>query len=542
MASFFFIDSVSRHIASQSIAEDLEVGARVFDRVMEGRKKQLYDSTFLLTMDYAFKNSIVGSDTETLNSIVMNFKARINADIAALISLDNQIMSDTLNPDLVGKKYCCPEFIDMVDEYGEAFSIVMQAGKYYQLVGVPILAPDPIAWLTVGFQINGKTVNDLKNLVLSNITILSHGKDGIWTVVASTFSDNLFDELQKNSNIKEGRVQTVDIDGEEYVSLLKQVEGNNDFTLFALLQRSMSNALKPYYRFRMILIAITITALLFSILLSLWISKTVTTPVRTLVEGVVRVEYGDYGHEVNIKQRDELGMLAEAFNKMMRGLEEKKKVHDLLGKVVSAPIAHELLSKQVELGGEEREVTIIFSDMRNFTTLSENRSPVSVLNLLNVYLTQMSDIVESYGGVVDKYIGDAVMALFGAPLGHADDVNRALYAAIDMIKAKDKINMDFERQGLPKIDIGIGINTDIVVAGNMGSTNRLNYTVIGDGVNVASRLEGLTKEKTYNANIIISEAVYKKADKTFKTRFLGEVSIKGKKQLVSIYALDTFIS
>lgn len=527
-------------LTRQSISEDLELGARVFERLLKSRQKQLYDNAFLLTMDYAFKESITVVDNKSLHSIVINIRDRIGADLITLVSLDYEIMCDTLDKSLVDEEYYFPELIEEVEEFGEASSIVMRHDKYYQLVVVPILAPDPIAWLTVGFQIDKETVEDLKTLVMSQVTIVNLNKNGKWHIVASTLPETLVKSMGDNlrsNEFGEGKSLSIIMSDDEYVSLFKMIEKNDNFFLYALLQRSMSVALAPYYKFRKILLLITLTALIISFALAFMISKTVTTPVRTLVKGVERIENGNFEYKVNIRQRDEMGKLAGAFNRMMQSLMEKNRVQDLLGKVVSTPIARELLSKKLELGGEEREVTILFSDMRNFTTLSENRSPTTVLNLLNIYLTKMSDIIEENGGVIDKYIGDAIMALFGAPLEHKNDVDRALNAALEMIKAKDAINMEFENQGLPQIDIGIGINTDVVVAGNMGSTNRLNYTVIGDGVNLASRLEGLTKDKKYNTKIIISEEVYQKASKKFITKFLGDVAVKGKQQLVSIYAL-----
>ena len=162
--------------------------------------------------------------------------------------------------------------------------------------------------------------------------------------------------------------------------------------------------------------------------------------------------------------------------------------------------------------------------------MSEARSPQEMLGILNRYFTRMSGIVETHGGVVDKYVGDALMALFGAPLTLTDHVDRALETALDMIDALDELNRQWQAQGRHPLRVGIGINTDIVVAGNMGSQTRLNYTVIGDGVNLASRLEGLTKTPEYDARIIISSSTLKKAKKSYRTRRLGEVAVKGEKK------------
>ena len=218
-------------------------------------------------------------------------------------------------------------------------------------------------------------------------------------------------------------------------------------------------------------------------------------------------------------------------------LRERDRVRDLLGKVVSREVATELLRKDVTLGGEERAVTVLFSDLRNFTSMSELLSPQEMLGVLNRYFTRMSAIVETHGGVVDKYMGDALMALFGAPLGHPNDADRAIQTALEMTEALDDLNRQWHQRGLPTIGVGIGINTDVVVAGNMGSETRLNYTVIGDGVNLASRLEELTKTPGYEARIIISGSTLAAARERYRTRRLGEVAVKGKQKPTEIFAL-----
>src|SRR5260370_17378440 len=149
----------------------------------------------------------------------------------------------------------------------------------------------------------------------------------------------------------------------------------------------------------------------------------------------------------------------------------------------------------------------------------------------------MSAIVETHGGVVDKYGGEGMMAWCGARLVNPDDADRAMETALEMCDALDELNRQWHAEGRPTIGIGIGIHTDIVVAGNMGSQTRLNYTVIGDGVNLASRLEGLTKTPKYETRIIVSRSTLAKAKGCYRTRRLGEVAVKGKQKSTEIYAL-----
>jgi adenylate cyclase len=201
--------------------------------------------------------------------------------------------------------------------------------------------------------------------------------------------------------------------------------------------------------------------------------------------------------------------------------------------VVSPEIANELLRGEIELGGEEKVATILFSDIRGFTKACEGEKPERILTLLNIYLTEVANIIEERNGVVDKFIGDAVMALFGAPVASDRDPQNAVQAALDMCIMLRRLNVDLEARGYLNLDIGIGINTGPLVAGNMGSENRLNYTVIGDNVNLSSRLEGLTK--FYGVKVIVSETTYSLCE-GIPFLFIDHVRVKGKKSAVRIFA------
>lgn len=270
------------------------------------------------------------------------------------------------------------------------------------------------------------------------------------------------------------------------------------------------------------------------------LSRPIVSGIQRLTRGVQMVGQNELSYRIDLVrpegEGDEIDELATAFNRMVGGLEERDRIRDLLGKVVDPAIAEKLLQqKEILLGGEEREVTILFSDIRGFTTLSESRSSTDILSFLNIYLTHMGQVIEHNGGIVDKFIGDAIMALWGAPICHEDDVDRALCAAIEMSNELAGLNELLQTADWPLIEIGIGVHTDMVVAGNMGSPDRLNYTVIGDGVNLASRLETLTKE--YEARIIVSEATLAKARLDYETRDLGTVKVKGRSEETRIFEL-----
>lgn len=216
---------------------------------------------------------------------------------------------------------------------------------------------------------------------------------------------------------------------------------------------------------------------------------------------------------------------------------EKRWIKGAFQYYVTASVMEEILKRpeMLKLGGEEKELTVLFSDIRGFTTISETLSPEQMVSLLNEYLTSMTDIVFEHRGYLDKYIGDAIMVVYGAPVPQNDHPIQACLTAVDMMAELKRLQKKWEMEGLPFMDIGIGINTGPMVIGNMGSKSRFNYTVIGDSVNLASRLEGLNK--TYGTHIIISESVYRDVRDIFLCRELDTVKVKGKLKPSLIYEL-----
>ncbi len=220
--------------------------------------------------------------------------------------------------------------------------------------------------------------------------------------------------------------------------------------------------------------------------------------------------------------------MQEKKGKFMRGAFSSYLSADLLDKLIKNP-------ESLSLGGESKELSILFSDIRGFTTISESMDPVSLINLLNRYFTPMTNVVLDNRGMLDKYIGDAVMAFFNAPVDVKDHADAACCSALEMIEKLNILNEELSLENIKPIEIGIGINTADVVVGNMGSDNRFNYTVIGDGVNLASRVEGLTKN--YGIDIIITEFTVSKINKNFIYREIERVKVKGKAEAVLLYEL-----
>jgi len=216
---------------------------------------------------------------------------------------------------------------------------------------------------------------------------------------------------------------------------------------------------------------------------------------------------------------------------------EKRQMKKLFGQYVSRDVFAELVAdpSRARLGGHRRQMTVLFSDIRGFTTLTERGEPEAIVAMLNEYFTRMVTIVFRHQGTIDKFVGDMVMALFGAPLDDAAHAEHAVEAALDMVDALHELNARWQAQGREPLDIGIGINTGPMIAGNIGSEAIMSYTVIGDAVNLGSRLESLNKQ--YGTRIIISQTTRAALDGRYLIRPLGEVVVKGKSEPVAIFEL-----
>jgi adenylate cyclase len=534
-ATYLLVRRANRHHALVEIESSLQAGGQLFEKLIEQRNQQITDAARIVSRDHAFQQAFAGvnQDRPTTLSALESLQGRVKADVVLIASLEKELLFDTLRPDLHGVPFPFPKLIDKAEATEAAYALVPFGTELYAMAITPLLAPDPIAWLCPGFRIDDNFTREVKTYTNLEITFLN----------AKNFFATTLDGKQRAALLAMSRttlpakqIVGLGIAGETFLSYSVPLPSENG-TVLALLQRSLDRELASYLRFERTYLFLALLGLAISVALGIRIARDVSKPVLELAEGAHKIAAGDYQHRVKVQQKDELGSLALSFNRMSEGLAERDRVRDLLGKVVSPEIAAELLRNDVVLGGEEREVTVLFSDLRDFTAMCEKLSPKEMLGILNHYFTRMGGIVEKHGGVVDKYIGDALMALFGAPLRNSDDADRAVIAALEMSRALEDLNRQWQKRGLPAISLGIGVNTDVVVAGNMGSQTRLNYTVIGDGVNLASRLEALTKVPEYQTRIIISGSTLANAKNRYRTRHLGEVAVKGKQKPVEIYAL-----
>jgi class 3 adenylate cyclase len=296
----------------------------------------------------------------------------------------------------------------------------------------------------------------------------------------------------------------------------------------------VDEVLAPFERIRRVLLWTALAAVAVAVGLAMLLSHRLAGPVRELVAATRRLARGELGTRVRVRGRGEMATLARSFNDMAEDLALKERYRDVLNKVVSRDIAADLMRGRFTLGGEVRGVTVVFADIVGFTRFTSRTDPATVIAVLNEYMTAWSRIVEDEGGIVDKYVGDAIMAVFGAPVSHADDALRAVRAAVRMREAAARLNADRSVRGLPAIELAIGIATGPAVAGNVGSPDRLNYTVIGDTVNLASRL----CDAAGAGEILANDATRGSVATGMSSEFQGDRMLKGMPAPVPVWEME----
>ncbi len=271
-----------------------------------------------------------------------------------------------------------------------------------------------------------------------------------------------------------------------------------------------------------------------AVLLSLLLSHGFSVPILELVRGTRTIREGNLDIRVPVRGRDELGQLAASFNEMAEGLALKEKYRTVLNMVTDKEVAEQLTKGSIHLGGEIREISVLFCDIRGFTARTQGMDPTRVIRLLNEHMTALTKIVHDHHGVVDKFVGDLIMAIFGAPKQYGADAENAARCAREMIRERARLNETVEEP----LEVGIGIATGAMVVGCMGSSDRLNYTVLGERVNLASRLCSQAKA----GQIIIDQETQEKLKQDFRFQSLEALTLKGFSKPVLAYQILSTVS
>jgi adenylate cyclase len=538
--AYLMISVAADRSAQEQVEEKISEAIETLQKQMDRRVSELRLATKLLSKDYAFatafsklQNSKENRDRETLRSMLQNYEGRIgSASFLVLISLEGEKLAETL-PEKSPGFFLDPKLLHAAEESPdlEATGVTRIGESLHFVVLRPLLMPNPRAWIAIGFPLNRALAEELGQLTHLEIAFEEKGR-----IAASTPA--LTSSGWFSSSLIQPHLQKVSIGGRTFFGRATAFPGDVVGGTEIVMLRSLEAELAPFRNLKKQLLIVSMAALGVSLACAVLMARQVTSPVQILTRGVERIERGDYQVRVPAVGRDELSRLGSSFNRMAEGLDERDRVRALLGKTVSPEIAHELLNSGLELGGEVREASILFSDLRGFTAYSETQSPAELVAQLNEYFTEVGSAVEAEGGVIDKFIGDAIMAVFGAPTSVVDHADRAIKAARGVLKAEHLLNQRRAERGQPPLKTGVGISTGWVVAGAIGSPSRCNYTVIGDAVNLASRIESLTKDPSFDARIICSDSTRAGLKGDHSLRDLGETVIRGKERPIRLWAVD----
>jgi adenylate cyclase len=542
LATLGFTQYVVSREAKRTLSRELLTTGQVFEGLMQERAARLRNSSILLASDFALKRVIAthfdpaSYDAETLTSAALSYQERIGVELVWITDEAGAVLAMSPGDAHIGHSMTSLAPLKEAIETEEAVTGIAEIdGHLFQIAAVPVFGPDVIGFLLLGHVIDDALAMRLKADTGSDISFVTEDRlfASSWLPAArqqyvptGEFRKSLL-EADENQ-----RLRLLTIGGSRFLSLVVPIEAPMPKPVYTLVQGSYDEALAPLHALTWRIVLIGATALAIALIVCIGLAGGIIRPVRTLVTGMKEVLRGNLRYRSQIERQDEIGFLARSFNEMVDGLEERERIKDTFGRFVSRDVAEAVLAGRVPLEGERREVSILFQDIRGFTALSQRLDPASLLRILNRFFTEVVAAVEAEGGVVKQFLGDGVMALFGAPQAREDHAERAVRAALGIVARLEKLNASLVEQKLPALAIGVGIHTGEVIAGLIGPDERVEYGVVGEPVNLASRLEALTKD--VSATILVSAQIAAKLGDRFGFGRTASLAVKGRKEPVEV--------
>lgn len=508
----------------------------------------------LLLMDMIVNSS--GSDYAMRSASSIYFER--NPDTAAVVLLSQKnFSSGNYDLRLINNKFFAQNELDedgvetLVqterDSVQKAFSgelTVINATPFFDYGSIALIVPwngngrvDAVVIVTSSESLTtafGQNTSSTSFVINNRGDILVHPDFETMRLNANVSDSPLIIQMRKN-NDENRQILFTDSDGKEYFGAYQKIT-LGDLGVITTVQSELvfENVRATTQRN----IYLTLAVLFVSVIFIWFYSTGISRPLKKLTRASEQIEDGDYDIKLKPRGHDEISVLTQSFRNMSEGLAERERLKDTFGRFINKEIAERAARGELSLGGETKTCTIFFSDIRSFTAISEKLEPFEVVEFLNQYMTRMVDCVNRTQGVVDKFIGDAVMAVWGAPVTSGDpaiDALRCVRAALMMRYSLRQFNVGRGGDKKPIIRIGCGINTGPVIAGQIGSSERMEYTVIGDAVNFASRTESLNKP--LHTDILITENTYELIKDFVLVEQMPSVTVKGKAKPVHMYAV-----
>jgi adenylate cyclase len=529
-AGYVVVAAFVRANARHAVEDELRLASTLFVRQLEVRDHELVTATRLLSGDFALKTATATADYATTASVLENHRRRVDADLLMLVSLDGVIVADTHRPERRAAPFPAPRLIEKAETERDVSDVVVIDGRLYRLAVVPLLAPEPIAWLGAGFAIDDPTAAELRRLSGLHVSFVSR-QDGRAVVHASTLAEPDREALARQ--LPSGTAGVMHARGGEHLLRLELVGRD----VLVVLQRPLAEALAPFDRLLPILLAVAGTGLVLALLGAVLVARRVSEPVLTLAAGARRVAAGDFTTPVRIEQRDELGELATTFNEMLGGLREHERVRDELERTARlkrffSPQLADLLSAGDEslLASHRREITVVFCDLRGFTAFAEAADPEEVMQLLHEYHDAIGPLVFVHDGTLERFTGDGLMVFFNDPVPCPDPAARAVRMTVAMRDAVQPLLRHWRRRGYA-LGFGAGIATGVATIGRIGFEGRLDYAAIGTVSNLSARL----CQEARDGQILVSQQVHAEIESLVDATPVGPVPLRGFARPVVVY-------
>jgi len=535
--TLYLIDTQAEQHEIKRIIADLDSAQGQFQRDLDVEQKHIRTLTHVITADQKFRSFLaqikdnfypfveeIGKDTEADFVFMLDDEPAVRA-VYSINAPDRPPLENNFSS--FGIK-------NSLDSGLMSSKIVSLDEGLYSSYVIPLkenLNDD----YAVGLIVVCNPINDswIAKLLAQNNTLHAVVFNRNRVVAKNTPPETAAAILSHQSNIRESGMYSWN--GERYIAKQVLFDPQNPQAGY-ILSANLDQALRTFKQLQQQVLLIGGGILLLGALLFMLISQRITRPLRLIAKGTLEIKHGNYRHRIAYRNADEVGQLAAAFNAMAGDLEDKELIRSTFNKYVDPAIVSELLSQpdKLRLGGERKAQTVLFSDIAGFTEFSEKLPAEALINILNAYLSAMTVEISRQQGILDKFIGDAIMAFWSPQLCNGNHANYACQSALAMQKKLQQLRPLWVANGAPEINIRIGIATGEMIVGNIGSEQARSYTCIGDKVNYSSRLEGLNKH--YGTQIMIDRQTASEIT-GFVVRELDTVRVKGRETGESIFEL-----
>lgn len=536
--TLYLIDTQAEQHEIKRIIAELNKTQAKFQRDLETRQKHIQSLSYIITSDQKFRSFLsqikdnfypftaeLGKDTGADFVVMLDDSPKIRAVFAknSLLPLpfDNQLTAFNIE-----------QYFDAASNHSKMISL---GSNIYSSHFIPLKENRTddfaVGLIAIINQINDDWVTKLLLGINVDFQAVFFNR---YKVVADNTDIGFSSTVLKNRE-KIAQTGFFEFNKQRYIAKQVSFDVTNPHMGY-ILSANLDASLVAFKQLQQHILVIGISILCMGSLLFLWLSRRITQPLRLITKGTLAIKKGDYHYRINYKSKDEVGQLADAFNVMVGGLEEKEQIYKLFNTYVDPAIVSELMSHpdKLKLGGVRQEQSILFSDIAGFTSFSERMPAEALVTVLNNYFTAMTKEISAQQGIVDKFIGDGIKAFWSPDLCPNQYAQRACQTALNMQMSLKELRPEWKKQGAPEIHVRIGIATGEVIVGNIGSETSRSYTSIGDKVNYSSRLEGVNKH--YKTQIIIDQQTAKKIH-GFVLRELDTVRVIGRKEAESIFEL-----